>query len=193
MLTVHGEGAFAQYEDAMVNNGGDAISERRTLAERGFLFMPDEGWQAQGFPEWYGGTYHQTAYIFRHWTRWFRIRAYLPQGALGFQDMVVLERAGDGGHHGAYLRRPPQPAHAPQPASAEAHRERARAELARAEQLIARGPDTSSRSRLGPAGGAWRRVLSRLIANYSAHERQVDEALLAAARAQRAELDERRP
>lgn len=182
VLTVHGEGAFAQYEDAMMDVGGDARQERLTLHRDGFVFMPDESWQAQGFPAWYGGTYHATNYIFHHWSRWFRIRAYLPQGALNFQDMVVLERAADGHHHGAYLRQPPLTVAAPPPGSDDRCAE---LELARAQELIDRGPDLRSRSCLGPAGSAWRRVLARLMANYAAHERDVDEALLAAMRSTR--------
>lgn len=106
VLTVHGEHAFAQYENAMVNNGGDAFAERETYSGHGFLFMPDEGWQSKGFPAWYGAAYHTTRYVFASWTRWFRIKAYLPQGALNFQDIVVLERVRDGKHHGEYLRQP---------------------------------------------------------------------------------------
>jgi len=185
VLTVHGEHAFSQYENAMVNNGGDAVDERETYARDGFLFMPDKGWQEKGFPEWYGGTYHATRYVFSHWGRWFRIKAYLPQGALGHQDIVVLERVNDGEHHGEYLRRPVS-ALRPQGAGTTDGPARARAEsaLAHAQQLIAAGPDTSSRSRLGSSGNAWRHALSRLIANYAAHERQVDEALIEALRAQ---------
>lgn len=178
LLTVHGEHAFSQYEDAMINNGGDAVDERETYARHGFLFMPDEGWQEKGFPAWYGGTYHATWYVFSHWTRWFRLKAYLPQGALNHQDIVVLERVPDADPHGGYLRRPAsqlRPSHAT-PATAAA--------LARAEALLARGPDTSSPSQLGPAGNAWRVALQKLIANYAAYEKQVDEALLEAIRAQ---------
>lgn len=185
VLTVHGEGAFAQYEDAMMNVGGDAVQERLTLHRDGFLFMPDESWQAQGFPAWYGGTYHATSYIFRHWTRWFRIRAYLPQGALGFQDMVVLERPADGNHHGAYLRQPLEAA--PQPQSKDTGGASAVRELTRVQELIARGPNLRSRSRLGPARSAWRCVLALLMKNYATHEREVDEALVAAMRAVRDE------
>jgi SAM-dependent methyltransferase len=186
LLTVHGEHAFSQYEDAMFNNGGDAFDERETYSGRGFLFMPDEGWQEKGFPEWYGGTYHTTNYVFTHWTRWFRVKAYLPQGALNHQDLVVLERVGDGEHHGEYLRRPVSQLR-PQAAgngSAGTAADRAAAALARAEALLAHGPDTTSPSQLGPAGNAWRAALQKLIANYAAYEKQVDEALLEAIRAQ---------
>lgn len=185
VLTVHGEGAFAQYEDAMINNSGDAIDEREIYSGLGFLFMPDKGWQDKGFPEWYGGAYHSTSYVFSHWSRWFRIKAYLPQGALNFQDIVVLERVRDGKHHGEYLRRPMSAIRPPAGnGSSPDAQARAQAALARAEQLLARGPDTSSPSRLGNPGNAWRHALGKLIANYAAHERQVDEALIEAVRAQ---------
>jgi hypothetical protein len=62
--------------------------------------------------------------------------------------------------------------------------ERAEAALARVQELLARGPDTSSRSRLGPPGNAWRVALTQLMANYAAYQRGVDEALVEAMRAQ---------
>jgi len=185
VLTVHGEHAFAQYENAMINNSGDAIDEREIYSGLGFLFMPDKGWQDKGFPEWYGGAYHATSYVFSHWSRWFRIKAYLPQGALNFQDIVVLERVRDGEHHGEYLRRPMSAIRPPAGnGSSPDAQARAQAALARAEQLLARGPDTFSPSRLGNPGNTWRHALGKLIANYAAHERQVDEALIEAVRAQ---------
>lgn len=185
LLSVHGEHAFAQYENALINGGSDAAGAREAYSRHGLLFMQDEGWQSKGFPAWYGGTYHTTQYVFSRWTRWFRIKAYLPQGALNFQDIVVLERVADGQHHGEYLRGAAlQRARAAAPAAVESPRARAEAALARAEQLLARGPDTSSPSRLGPAGNAWRQALGRLIANYAQHERQVDQALIDALRAQ---------
>jgi SAM-dependent methyltransferase len=179
VLSVHGEHAFAKYEDAMINGGRNAYSERETYSGKGFLFMEDEGWQEKGFPAWYGGAYHTASYVFAHWTRWFRIKAYLPQGALGFQDIVVLERATDGDHHGEYLRRPPSAMGAGVTA------DRAQAALARVQQLLERGPDTSSPSRLGPPGNTWRVALRKLMANYAAYQRSVDEALVEAMRAQR--------
>jgi len=106
VLTVHGEHAFAKYENAMIDGGGDVTAERELYSGHGLLFMPEEAWQAKGFPEWYGSAYHTTRYVFSHWTRWFQIKAYLPQGALGFQDVVVLERIGDSKAHGEYLRQP---------------------------------------------------------------------------------------
>jgi SAM-dependent methyltransferase len=189
LLTVHGEHAFARYETAMVNNGGEAVSERETYSGHGLLFMSDQGWRDRGFADWYGTTYHTTRYIFSHWARWFRIRAYLPQGALGFQDLVVLERVGDGEHHGEYLRQPQSVLrmiaangrHNPAPeAVGQAEAEIA---LGKAQRLLASGPDTSSPSRLGILGTVWRLALSRLIANYAVHEREVDEAFVAALRA----------
>ena len=42
-----------------------------------------------------GSTVHATAYLFAHWSRWFRIRAYVPRGALDYQDLVLLERVAE--------------------------------------------------------------------------------------------------
>jgi SAM-dependent methyltransferase len=185
VLSVHGEHAFAQYENAMLNCGAHAFAERETYSGQGFLFMQDKGWQEKGFPAWYGGAYHTTTYVFSHWSRWFRIKAYLPQGALGFQDIVVLERSGDGDHHGEYLRRPPSLMTAAPPAAGPVANDRSEAALARVQELLARGPDTGSPSRLGPPGNAWRVALTKLMANYGAYQRSIDEALVEAIRAQR--------
>jgi SAM-dependent methyltransferase len=163
VLTVHGEHAFAQYEDARRGAGQD--TRRAAFDARGIVFMPDPHWQ-QSFPAWYGGTYHATWYVFAHWSRWFRIRAYVPLGALGFQDMVLLERREDG--EDPYLRAG-SAAGAPELTAA-------------AQALLARGPDLLSRSRFGVAGSAWRRALSVLLRNFSVYQRQVDEALIEALR-----------
>jgi SAM-dependent methyltransferase len=166
ILTVHGEHAFSMFEDARRRAGQETF--RAAFDERGFVFMPDESWQRY-FPDWYGGTYHSTSYVFAHWSRWFRILAYLPRGALGFQDMVLLEHRGD--DQDPYLR-------------ADAHRgEREAAEaIQEVQALLARGTDLVSRSRYGVAGNMWRRALRILLRNYAVYQRDVDDSLVRAMR-----------
>jgi hypothetical protein len=59
--------------------------------------------------------------------------------------------------------------------------------IAATEALLARGPDFTSRSRFGVAGGAWRRLSRVLLRNYSVYQREVDESLVDAMR----ELEDR--
>lgn len=172
VLTVHGEHAFSQFEDARRGAGQDTL--RAVFDADGIVFVPDPEWQ-RFFPAWYGGAYHATWYVFEHWSRWFRIRAYVPLGALGFQDIVLLERRED--DQDPYLR-----------AGRLEGERRASEAIDATEKLLARGPDTISRSQFGVAGSAWRRVLRVLLRNYSAYQRAVDQSLVDALR----ELQKRR-
>jgi SAM-dependent methyltransferase len=165
VLTVHGE-------HALTAAGGDQSGDRKRLNSAGILFVPAEWWRGI-YPAWFGSTYHATWYVFAHWSRWLRIRAYVPRGALDFQDMVLLERRPEGDDSDPYVR---------------GDDGMLAAALNEAEWLLARGPDLGSRSRFGPVGTVWRRVLRTLMRNYAAHERQLDEALLRALRS----LSERR-
>jgi SAM-dependent methyltransferase len=175
VLTVHGEHAFSKFEDARRITGRDVAALREMFDTKGLVFMAEEAWQ-RFFPAWYGSTYHATWYVFAHWSRWFRVRAYLPRGVLDFQDMVLLERRDDDDDDDdAYLR-------AGQRRSAEEA-----PGIAEAQALLARGTDLTSRSRFGALGSAWRRALRILLRNYALHERQVNEALVRALR----EHDER--
>ena len=90
MLTVHGEAAFAKCEDANRAVNIDSAADRAQLQRDGILFVA-RGRQ-QGFPDWYATTYHTTQYVFHHWSRWLTVLAYLREGSLGFQDLVLLRR-----------------------------------------------------------------------------------------------------
>jgi len=90
VLTVHGESAFAAHERQLREHGVDPAKKRNQLERDGILFLP-EGRQ-EGFPDWYAATFHTTAYVLEHWSRWLRVRAYVFEGALGYQDTVLLER-----------------------------------------------------------------------------------------------------
>ena len=96
VLTVHGEHAFAKAlrDEARMQEltGESRLGILREAYHRaGIVHVADEPAQ-RFFPAWYGATFHATWYVFARWSRWFRIRAYVPRGALDFQDMVLLER-----------------------------------------------------------------------------------------------------
>ncbi len=153
VLTVHGEHAFSQTPDPPWAD----------FEQRGIVFVAHA---QEPFPAWYGVTYHATWYVFARWSRWLRIRAYVPRGALGLQDMILLERRADG-EIDPYAR--------------EDGRQVTDA-IAAVEALLARGPDRSSRSRYGIVGTSWRRLLAVLLRNYSTYQRDVDRALVDALR-----------
>jgi hypothetical protein len=85
MAATHGEVALPE--------GAWAIRDR--LERDGIAFM-DRGVPPDfPLPDWYQNTWHAPWYVFEHWGRWFEIRGYVPGGALGLQDHVLLERRPD--------------------------------------------------------------------------------------------------
>lgn len=82
VLSTHGEVAL----------GDDPWGIREGLEREGIVFM--DGVIAPDFPlpDWYQNTYHAPWYVFERWGKWFEIRGYVPGGALGVQDHILLER-----------------------------------------------------------------------------------------------------
>lgn len=93
VLSVHGEHAFEEFE--RVGGAADPAALRRVLQDHGIVFLREDGWVGGPFPDFYHTTFHAPWYVFTHWSRWFRIRAYVPRGSLGYQDFVLLERLPD--------------------------------------------------------------------------------------------------
>jgi SAM-dependent methyltransferase len=82
VLSTHGEVAL----------GDDAWRIRERLENEGIVFIDDVFGPNYPLPHWYQSTYHAPWYVFEHWSRWFEIGAYLPGGALGVQDHILLQR-----------------------------------------------------------------------------------------------------
>jgi SAM-dependent methyltransferase len=82
VLSVHGEHAVPE----------GAWEIRDKLESTGIAYMDKTFPQRIGLPDWYQSTWHAPWYVFEHWQRWFRVRAYVPGAALGLQDHVLLER-----------------------------------------------------------------------------------------------------
>lgn len=151
VLSVHGEWAL----------GEERGPAHERLEDDGHLFMPEARPPAElGLPAWYATAYHAPWYVFEHWGARFAIRGYVPRGALGFQDQVLLERT-DGP--------PPRPLRA-RPARAP----QARAEL-RVREVQAR--IGTAPSRFGTGGELVRRAVLRLMRPYTAHQEQINLAL----------------
>jgi len=86
VVSTHGEVAL----------GDDVWRIRGRLEDEGIVFIDNVFGPEYPLPSWYQTTYHAPWYVFEHWGRWFDIRAYVPGGALGVQDHILLERrAGD--------------------------------------------------------------------------------------------------
>lgn len=173
LLTVNGEHAFRAYEGALEGKGINPAPLRRDLIEHGHVYVQDDSWLGSALPGSYSNAYHAPWYLFEHWSRYFDIRAYLPQGALFFQDMLVLERP-DGEIREA-------PAAGPRNGSVElpAHPSTGSA-LDQVVALLTRGPDIHSSSNHPAAAAAIRGTVIRLIRHYAEHQKQVDWALVSA-------------
>jgi SAM-dependent methyltransferase len=92
LLSVCGDYAFQQFEDSWRRVGADPSAHRARLDQLGLLYIAEDSWTGGPFPDFYHSAFHTPSYIFAHWSRYFRIRAYVPQGSLSFQDYVLLER-----------------------------------------------------------------------------------------------------
>jgi ubiquinone/menaquinone biosynthesis C-methylase UbiE len=66
--------------------------ERARLERQGIAFRVDRKgrFKLDGLPDFYQTTYHTRAYIERHWTRLFDLRAYREGGLHGHQDLILL-------------------------------------------------------------------------------------------------------
>jgi hypothetical protein len=76
--------------------GDDAWGIRERLEHEGIVFIDNVFGPEYPLPDWYQTTYHARWYVFEHWARWFEIGAYIPGGALGVQDHIVLQHRADG-------------------------------------------------------------------------------------------------
>ena len=72
--------------------GEDVWGIRERLRVEGIVFIDDVFGPEYPLPDWYQCTYHAPWYVLEHWSQWFEIRAYVPGGALGVQDHILLER-----------------------------------------------------------------------------------------------------
>ena len=185
LLTVHGERAFHEFENASRSVGGDPGVVRDVLARRGIAYSAQDGWVGSAFPDSYHTTFHAPWYVFEHWGRYFEIRGFVPHGSLDLQDFVLLERRPDEAgvpapvspaiDTGAVTAPAAAPA-APPPAAA----------LDAAAALVEHGPDLDSATSYGPASKALRKLVHRALRHYAEYDQAVHRAVLAAVREARA-------
>lgn len=82
VLSTHGDLAL----------GDDVWGIRERLEDDGIVFIDNVFGAEYPLPHWYQRTHHARWYVFEHWARWFEIRAYVPGGAVGLQDQILLQR-----------------------------------------------------------------------------------------------------
>lgn len=165
LLSVNGEQSFQQLEKTRQSQGIPSGALRIARDMKGLLFITDDQWGGM-FPDFYHSSFDTPAYVFAHWSRYFRIHCYIPRGSLSFQDFVLLERTAPG-----------ESAETPAgriPTSGEAIREAA--------TLVGLGP---SAKRPDQPGRLWilaRKVVKRILRHHSSHEREVHSAVVEALR-----------
>jgi len=90
LLTVEGEASW----NRLWHSTGEPqhmVRWRRELDSRGILHIKDDVFIGSTHPDFYHSTFHRPWYVFEHWTRYFDLVAYLPNGS-DTQDLVVLRR-----------------------------------------------------------------------------------------------------
>ena len=79
----------------LIENGRENLERfRNGLESRGILFIAEDHFVGSTHPDFYHSTFHAPWYLFEHWTKYFDIYAYIPNGSLG-QDLLVLRRRQD--------------------------------------------------------------------------------------------------
>jgi SAM-dependent methyltransferase len=95
LLTVQSQASWNRMCEASDRAGDETERWRAQLESRGILFISDDAFIGSTHPDFYHSTVHAPWYVFEHWTRFFDITAYLPEGSWS-QDLVVMRRRGDG-------------------------------------------------------------------------------------------------
>lgn len=65
------------------------------IKKDGMAFVPMPFWKGI-FSDWYQNAYHSEEYVREKFSQYFEVRAYLPLGLDGYQDIVVLEKRSAG-------------------------------------------------------------------------------------------------
>jgi SAM-dependent methyltransferase len=171
VLSVHGATAFRAFADGLRGCGEDPATVREELDREGIVHVRRDSFVGGPFPDFYHSTFHTPSYVQEHWGRFFTVVGYAATRALGFQDLVLLERGAEAASPAAPARR-----RRPAPAGADV----GRPGLGRARARLERGPDVRSPARNARLAEPVRRLVLRAIRHYSDYQREVDEELLRA-------------
>jgi SAM-dependent methyltransferase len=94
LLTVEGPSSWNRTA-ALGEAGGDDVERwRNELETKGILSITDDHFIGSTHPESYHSTIHAPWYVFEHWTAFFDVVSYIPDGSIS-QDIVVLLRRAD--------------------------------------------------------------------------------------------------
>ncbi len=95
LLSIEGQSSWNRTCEASERVGDDPERWRAELESRGILFITDDHFVGSTHPDFYHSTVHAPWYIFEHWTRFFDLAAYIPDGSWT-QDLLVMRRRVDG-------------------------------------------------------------------------------------------------
>jgi SAM-dependent methyltransferase len=92
LLSFHGQHAFEDFESKTRENGGDPALVRQRYDREGIVYLNEDAWLGSAHPDSYHTTFHAPWYVRQHWGSFFEVHTHIPQGALGYQDLIVLKR-----------------------------------------------------------------------------------------------------
>lgn len=171
VLTVHGEKALWDFEEGSKNAGGNPGLIRDEVRRRGISFLPHDSHVGGPHNEGYHSTFHAPWYVLDHWSGFFKIKAYVLQGSLGFQDVVLLERRGDHEAVPAGTRPAAEALVAPSTAIGAA----SLPDVDRAVHDPLHGPAPEAPGRFGALTRVVRKTVLRAISHYADYQRGVDQ------------------
>ena len=165
LLSIHSTPQFNQVIHDIEQDGGNVARQRATLEQDGVLFIADDHFIGSTHPDFYHTTFHTPWYVFEHWTRWFELVAYVPQGS-DTQDLIVMRRRAEDapvqrpiGHRGV-AEEPVEESTADTPVHGH---------LAMLDHLLATRPQPQTR--LG-------RIRRRLLARDLDHQQRINQAFV---------------
>jgi SAM-dependent methyltransferase len=94
LLTVEGQSSWNRTAAACEVGGEDPERWRTELESRGILFISDDLFVGSSHPDFYHSAIHAPWYVLEHWTQFFDVAAFIPDGSLS-QDLIVLRRWAD--------------------------------------------------------------------------------------------------
>jgi len=95
LLTVEGASSWNHLESSFKYHGSDYHRWGVELEERGIVHIAEDQFVGSTHPDFYHSTFHAPWYVVEHWTCWFDLVAYVPDGSIS-QDLIVLRRRADG-------------------------------------------------------------------------------------------------
>ncbi|HEX2699909.1 MAG TPA: class I SAM-dependent methyltransferase [Acidimicrobiales bacterium] len=173
VLTVHGEKALWDFEEGSKNAGGNPSLVRDEVRRRGISFLKNDSHVGGPHNDGYHSTFHAPWYVLDHWSGFFTVKAYVLQGSLDFQDVVLLQRRRDDQPVPAGTRPIAEPVVAPSSGIGAA----SLPDVDRAVHDPLYGPAPEAPGRFGALTRIARKTVLRAIAHYADYQRTVDQGV----------------